>query len=192
MKITKKWLAVGIILILAMLLFVNTAVALSYVVRCQSLSGVDDENGANLTDNDVIQIVCTGGDGTIDPPYSGGEPSGDDWLVDTTYAGCNYKSSEPNSGKFDILSINTTDLTAGDLIYCRAWNDDTFAGATYYGDSSTWAIPGSEDKHDFGTWSTNQATGPLPPIPDLPAIILFGVGLLVVAGYFCLQRRRTE
>lgn len=190
-KSVNRGLIAGTILILVLMLLVHTALALTYPIRCQSLSGVDDENGANLTYGDIIQIICTGDDDTIDSPYIGGEPRGDDWLVDTTSAGTGYKQTEPNSGKFDT-NIETTNLTAGDLIYCRAWNDDTFAGATYYGNSGTWAIPGSADEHDFGTWSTNNPTGPLPPIPELPTIILLSIGLLVLAGYVYLSRIRNK
>ena len=152
----KKKLAVGAgaILILVMMLLAHTAVALTYPIRCQSLSGVDDETGANLIDGDLIQIICTGADGIIDLPDSSGNPTSDDWLVDTTYAGCNYKLSEPNSGKFDT-NVDTTYLSEGEIIYCRAWNDAAITDATRYGNSKTYTIPWSADEHDFGTWMTD-------------------------------------
>lgn len=164
MKSVKKELVAGAILILVLMLFVNAAVALTYPIRCQSLSGVTDETGVNLIDGGSIQIICTGADGSIDSPDSNGNPLDDDWLVDTTYAGCGFKLSEPNSGKFDT-NVNTTNLSEGDIIYCRAWNVATITDATYYGDSGTYTIPASADEHDFGTWSTDKEKPILSPTP---------------------------
>lgn len=90
--------------------------ALDNTVTCQSLSGVEDETGAKLIDGDLIQIICTGADGSIDLPDSNGNPTGDDWLLDTTYAGCGFKLSEPDSGKFNT-NIDTSNLNIGDIIY---------------------------------------------------------------------------
>ena len=32
--------------------------------------------------------------------------------------------------------------------------------------------------------------GPVPPVPELPTIILFSIGLLVLAGYVYIERRK--
>ena len=155
-KSAKKEFVAVAILILVMTLLVHTAEALDNTIKCQSLSGVKDETGANLTDGDFIQIICTGANGSIDiPPASNGDPTGDDWLVDTTCAGYGFPFEPDDSGKFDE-AIDTSNLNVSDIIYCRAWNNNTIANATHYGDSGIYIITGEMmEIRNFGTWPTD-------------------------------------
>ena len=81
-------------------------------------------------------------------------------------------ASVPSSGKSLQRKINATITEDG---YGPAWDTNNNSG-------------------DFFIQTTpnpqNLGTGPVPPIPELPTIILFSTGLLALAGYVWLTKRR--
>ncbi|RLG24464.1 hypothetical protein DRN76_03975 [Methanosarcinales archaeon] len=78
----------------------------------------------------------------------------------------------------------------GTFIYCRAWNAPSYEEATYSGDSPKIEVTGTGD-YDFGAWQTLTSPA-LPPVPELPTIILLCIGLLVLAGYIGLSRKKSK
>jgi hypothetical protein len=108
----------------------------------QTTFGVYDvDNITILQTGDLAQFIWTGTDGQIDPPLPDGAPGGDDQLLDTS-AVQNSGSLPPpaqNRGYITLktYSFDTTNPQNGGIVYIRAWNASTPAGATAYGDSQT-------------------------------------------------------
>ena len=73
----------------------------------------------------------------------------------------------PEGGRFAIEVLWTGDATGNLEIYCN---------------------PSGKHASDV----TSPSSDPGYPIPELPTILLFGVGLLVIAGYVELRRKRRE
>ncbi|CAD6492336.1 MAG: hypothetical protein CHKLHMKO_00256 [Candidatus Argoarchaeum ethanivorans] len=92
--------------------------------------------------------------------------------------------------------------SVGDSWHWNFYNDqsdDVTAENNYWGtDSSTIIAESIYDKNDDSSKGTGDfepfKTDPAPcaPIPELPTIILFSVGLLVLAGYVYAERRRRS
>ena len=189
----KRAVAITVVSLLIVLMLIPTAIAQPSPFIAKSIAGVKDSDEATYllgnagSGSDLVQLINVGPNGIIDnPPYSGGEPSGDDSLICDIRIGVGVGPGDYDKGKF----IKGTEVNTGTVVYCRAWNNPSPSDADYYGDSDTYATTGVEDEaHDFGSWYTNTFTGPLPPIPELPTIILLGIGLLVLAGYVCLRKR---
>ena len=51
-----------------------------------------------------------------------------------------------------------------------------------------------QDNHDYGNVTFDNRNGPAPcaPIPELPTILLFGIGLVALAGYIRIGRKKDE
>ncbi|MCD5401961.1 LamG domain-containing protein [candidate division NPL-UPA2 bacterium] len=91
-------------------------------------------------------------------------------------------------------------FTAGDRVYfgIRKGTDLPFNGiidevrisnTARSGDWIKTSFNNQNDPATFYTVGTQESTGSVAPIPDLPAIILFGAGLLVIALYAVRMRR---
>lgn len=132
-------------------------------VDVSCVSGVQDELGNWLRGSafegygDLIQIIYAGANGLDDMPDEHGNPTGDDVLIGTTFAGAGFPFN-PHEGKF-TTQLTHDSLVTGAVIYCRAWNDSSVATATYYGDSqlATLELEGDFGSVDLPTWSTQDA-----------------------------------
>jgi len=132
-------------------------------VDVSCVSGVQDELGNWLRGSafegygDLIQIIYAGPNGVNDTPDENGNPTADDVLIGTTFAGAGFPFN-PHEGKF-TTQVTHDLLVTGAVIYCRAWNDSSVAVATYYGDSqlATVELQGDFGSVDFPTWSTQDA-----------------------------------
>ena len=110
-------------------------------------------DGQIAEDGWIIQVVCAGPDGVVDPPIMTGPetgmPTGDDFLADSLYNNVQYFyfNSEENSippGNFCMLtSINCREegfmpgeqiIRVGDVIYLRAFNSEQWSSATLFAD----------------------------------------------------------
>jgi hypothetical protein len=113
-------------------------------------------NGQPAEDGWIIQVVCAGADGIINPPIMTGPetgmPSGDDFLADPVYNNVQYfyfNSAENSTplGTFTMLSsVNCRAvgyhpgeniIRVGDAIYLRAFNSDQWSTATLYAEFTT-------------------------------------------------------
>lgn len=86
---------------------------------------------------------------------------------------------------------NSTDAS-GTLAVTEIWAIDPGASATY----DEWDIVADKEGTGEGTYNaaddaidSASVVGFVTPIPELPTIILFSVGLLVLAGYVWLRKR---
>ena len=151
---------------LAVLLLLVT-VTLAYAVSVNwgaSPNPIYDQTGVGgtvLANGDIVQLIWDqGGDG-IDPPDSVGNPTDDDQLLATSAIGV-------GSGFFPgtvVANINTNVIGVGNQIYVRAWNANSFAGATHYGNSPL-AIVDSNFAFTFdataaGSFATTLSKGQL-------------------------------
>ncbi|RJS69217.1 hypothetical protein CW714_08880 [Methanophagales archaeon] len=145
MRKTTKIATITVLSLLIVLMLIPSAIA-QYTLTVNSTTGVEDENGDKLL-----------GDGPE-------EPGTDDLvhLIDASDGSliCEIRIGEGVGPPFWNQGMFEKDVGAvpsGTVIYCRAWNNDTIANATYYGDSDTYTVQGVVgEEHDFGTWSTNQ------------------------------------
>ena len=87
------------------------------------------------------------------------------------YIGVNNDKERDFNGTIDEVRISAT-ARSGDWI--STTYNNTHSPSTFY------------DVKD------EQDCYPAQPVPDLPAIILFSVGLLVLAGYVMLRSRNRE
>ena len=169
-KTIKKVVAITVLLVVAVA-FVPTAIAPPPTITVKGT--VTDENGVLLLGDgsetsDLVHLI-NADDNSIICEIRIGEG----YLIPPDW----------NQGKF----MADAGVEVGTNIYCRAWNDPSYEQATYSGDSGPLLVTGA-GIYNF-TWQT--LTSPAqPPVPDLPAIILFGAGLLVITGYFCLRSKR--
>ncbi|MDZ7271761.1 MAG: T9SS type A sorting domain-containing protein [candidate division KSB1 bacterium] len=139
------------------------ATAWGGTVDISCVSGVQDELGQWLQGSafdgygDLIQIIYAGPDGQNDVPDENGNPTDDDVLLGTTFAGAGFPFN-PHEGKFTTQLTHEL-LVDGAVIYCRAWNDSSVATATYWGDSELAIVELSGDfgSVDFPTWATTDA-----------------------------------
>ena len=196
MKNTNRVIAITVLSLLMVLMLIPTVIAQPSPFIAKSIAGVKDSDNATYllgnagSGSDLVQLINVGPNGIIDnPPYSGGEPSGDDSLICDIRIGVGVGPGDYDKGKF----IKGTEVNTGTVVYCRAWNNPSPSDADYYGDSDTYTTTGVEDEeHNFDFWYTNNFTGSLPPIPDLPALILFASGLVLISVYFVYGRRKKE
>ncbi|KAF5434218.1 CASH domain-dontaining protein [Candidatus Methanophagaceae archaeon] len=78
-------------------------------------------------------------------------------------------------------AATTQDFSTGDWLAVRlSWDCETDALRIHYK-----AAAGSD------SYIESPSSDPGYPIPELPTVILFGVGLLVITGYVALGRRKT-
>lgn len=92
--------------------------------------------------------------------------------ITTTPEGYSYTLSITPSSDFSISS--------GDYLALRVSNDDSSGIRVDYGETSG----------DYCTYVNSPSTDPGYPVPELNTFILFGIGLLALAGYVGLWRRR--
>lgn len=126
---------------------------------------------ADLTPSGFPALANTGGDEVRLKDSSGkvidkiGYGSGaEDYESDPT--------SIPSEGKSLQRKVNGTITENG---YGPAWDSDDNSADFFIQDSPN---------------PQNSGADPLPPIPELPTLILFSTGLLALAGYVLLTKRR--
>jgi len=141
--------------------FVSMVIAQPIGINVYSTTGIEDENGVPLlgdgsSSSDLVQLINSSSDGTINSPDGNGNPTGDDSIICRIRIGEYYP---PDEGRFCHFGVTVEKDTT---IYCRAWNDATVTTATHYGDSITISVTEAGD-YDFGTWSTDtEKTTPSP------------------------------
>ena len=121
------------------------------------------------------------------------------------------------AGSIGIFPFDPDEKTAVDAKNGRIDAVGWGSAVTYVYETVNASVPGSgeslqrkvNDTIDEGygpAWDTNNnsadffiqttpnpqfsETGPVPPIPELPTLILFSAGLIILAGYVLLKRRR--
>jgi hypothetical protein len=99
-----------------------------------------DAFGFTVTPGCLVQILNVGTNGIPDLPKSDGSPGGDDTVVATATIGQGIAPSVSRSGQFSI-SIYPS-LPDGTIVYARAFNAPTVAGATTWGQSATFDVSG--------------------------------------------------
>ncbi|MCX5867707.1 MAG: hypothetical protein NT009_09590, partial [Proteobacteria bacterium] len=110
---------------------VNWGTAIEYP-NSNSFSIVDSNGNTPLKNGDIVHLIYAGANGTIDPPNSMGQPTGDDVLLDTSYIGYGGGALYPDKGFFS--KNYSWSGTYGQKLFVRAFND-TISNATYFGDS---------------------------------------------------------
>lgn len=138
------------------------------LMQVRATQGVLDWMNTPLTGNGgnqsaLFQVIHAGPDGVPNTPTRDGQPGGDDQLLmvlpsEQIYGriGKGYEAT-PNLGRLQTLVDVPGWVNPGDLIYLRAWDDQSFAGSVAYGDSSLYAIQLSpNESHDFVGWVVDQ------------------------------------
>ncbi len=131
--------------------------------EAMATAGIVDVDNTFLKGNvmrmsgDLVQLIWTGPDGTIDDPDSNGYTTDDDSLLGTTFIGYGYPF-EPDQGKFSIIWTHDL-LTTGTVVYIRAWNDSVVVAGqrVYFGDSELYTLASGFDSHDFRTFGMTRA-----------------------------------
>ena len=98
----------------------------------------------------VIQIVCAGADGIVDPPDENGNPTGDDFLAHPEYNNIqsftfnSAQNSMPEGNFWQLQSVNCRAadfmpgteniIRVGDIVYLRAFNNADWTQADLYVD----------------------------------------------------------
>jgi hypothetical protein len=110
----------------------------------------------------------------------------------------------------DLDSDNDTDILTGDLTgKVEWWNNDGYENFTAQTidsdnffpysvhasdiDQDGWydVVAVDSDNGILAWWENmNLWQGPVPPVPELPALVLLGSGLVVLAGYILLRQRK--
>ncbi|MEW6536472.1 MAG: PKD domain-containing protein [Candidatus Auribacterota bacterium] len=85
----------------------------------------------------AIQLIRDGGDNIISPPDASGQPTGDDELLLTTHIGVGVPVFLGEQGIFSVY-CNFSDYD--DILYARMFNSTDPATATYYGQTSFYAL----------------------------------------------------
>ena len=156
----KKWSILVIVFVITF--FALDLIAGTVDVSCTD--GVQDYDGSWLQGSgmagtgDLLQIIYAGTDGVNDLPDPEGNPTDDDVLIGVTFAGAGYPLVE-NTGQF-VMSFTDDLLATGNVIYVRAWNDQTIETATHYGDSQLQSVTldgGGFGSNNFPTWQTGES-----------------------------------
>ena len=103
---------------------------------------------------------------------------------------CYIEIGEGNCGLPGCFIRTVEGIEEGTVIKCRAWNAPSYEEATHYGDSISLTVTGA-GTYDFPSWSTDTSPAQ-PPVPDLPALILFASGLVLISVYFVYGRRKKK
>ncbi len=177
-KNTNRAVAITVLSLLIVVILIPATIAQPQQIVVKSTTGVKNETGVWLLGDgsetsDLVQLVNASSD-----PHS-----------HICYIRIGEGVAEPfyDKGQFS----HSLSLEAGTVIYCRAWNAPSYEEATYYGDSGTLTVQAGVTDYDFGTWSTDT-TPAQPPVPDLPAIVLFASGLVLISVYFVYGRRKKR
>jgi hypothetical protein len=146
-----------------LLVFYSSAQAKFFAAGC--FTGVFySDNVTLLADGSIVQCLYAGPDGRVDPPRADGAPGGDDVLLKVAFQPLYFYTvigtsfpNDPDEGKFfDVFKLK---LRKNAIVYCRAWDNATFATASCYGDSAPYALQYSPvDFKIFESWSTNRCS----------------------------------
>jgi len=148
----------------------------------------------NATAGDLVQVIATGPDNTINAPSAGtGLPSGDDTILFTIHVGVGEISS--GTGLLDAYPLDYSSTLVGSNFYVRFWNGTTVAGSTYYGNSLVTNLPPgdafNQSSLDFvpteGSPHTTDQPFSLNVVPEPSSLFLFG---LVIFGVWTWRKRR--
>jgi len=149
----------------------------------------------NASAGDLVQVILTGPDDTINGPNSlnNGLPSGDDTVLFTLHVGTGMLSS--GTGMLDAYPLNYNSSLVSSDMYVRFWNGTTVADSTYYGNSSVFQLPAgdafNQSQLDFvpmsGSPHTTDQPFSLSVVPEPSSLFLFG---LVVFGVWTWKKRR--
>ena len=136
-----------------------------------------DENLTPLEDGDLVMVLWTGPDGTIDPPVSirgnqnNGQPTGDDEIIFINhqpygyieYAGFYLTANSWDVGDLDSLG-HQRHPTPGEKIYVRVFNSDDLVTSTHYGESNLYEVVGLPGEF-FWAQMPNDPIGPTTNTP---------------------------
>ena len=131
-----------LLLFLLPLFFISSLYSQNNPIDVYNSTPFYDENGVQLNDGDIIQMIYAGADQMINPPVTNsssgnnGQPTGDDVVLSLHYIGENVP---PNTGTFYFTATAYPNHTygypaAGDYIYVRVFNAQNLPSATHYGD----------------------------------------------------------
>ncbi len=105
-----------------------------------------------------FQVISAGADGVVNLPGAGGGPTGDDRILYTKATSLPYgrfgvgPTTPPDQGQFEQIFNHT--LSAGDVVYVRAWDGAGYSDSIAYGESGTFAVTTSVSQAiDFGAWT---------------------------------------
>jgi len=144
---------------------------------------------------DLVQVIETGPDNTINAPSAGtGLPSGDDTILFTLHVGTGMPSS--GTGMLDAYPLDYNSSLVSTDIYVRFWNGTNVASSTYYGNSSIFQLPAgdafNQSQLDFvptpGSPHTTDQPFSLNVVPEPSTLFLFG--LVIFGGWTWKQRRQ--
>lgn len=112
----------------------------------------------------VLQLICAGENGVIDPPDDIGGATGDDTILAASGTALPYATFgsgtaiDPDYGRFDVL-FNLDVGGESPALYVRAWSGPNPATSAAYGDSGVSNVTfssGLPDPIDFGSWSLSN------------------------------------
>lgn len=165
------------IIILLLLISVTVSFAqppLNITYGNETLAPATNELGAILPYGSLIYVINCGPDMVINPPVLTGPdkglPTGDDFIIRTTYIGDNLPPVPGFEGKFvssgQVFYQPTQGQTGiGDNLYIRFFNTNSRHTATYYGNSTTYTTTNVMGQAMERTGQTNI---PLAlPMPDV-------------------------
>ncbi len=110
----------------------------------------------------IYQLIYAGASGTPNAPGSQGTVTGDDRVLYTAITSLPYgrigeNGVEPDKGLFKGVFMHN--LNAGNKVFVRAWDAETFEAAVAYGDSVLYTMTAAANQqYDFGTWVVGTPT----------------------------------
>ena len=152
---------------------------------------VDSDNSTLLagdaTAGDLVQVIATGPDLTINAPSTGtGLASGDDTILFTLHVGTGMPIS--GTGLLDAYPLDYSSTLVGSKFYVRFWNGTTAADSTYYGNSLVTNLPPGDAFNQsqmdfvptFGSPHTTDQPFSLSAVPEPSSLFLFGLAIFAV------------
>lgn len=138
----------------------------SLLVRTGTGSAVTNWLGARLrgnggADSCLFQVIYAGTNGVADVPTENGRTTGDDHILFGSVSGDSYgRFGEGMGGAVNLgtfAKLFSHNLGSNALVYVRAWDAASFAGAAAYGDSALLAITRTASQtNSYGSWGVNR------------------------------------
>jgi len=160
------------------------------------------DNTTVLQTWDLVQLIWTGADGTIDPPQPDGSTTDDDQILDSSTVRNDLPGDPANKGYIPLKTYTffPSDPQSGGTVYIRAWNASTASSATAYGDSTTATLTGG-GTFNAPRWKMTHTPSVVTLVTfraasgmagwsnqdELGMLVVAEIGLLVIFGH--LRRR---
>ncbi|MCX7834513.1 MAG: hypothetical protein N2450_00395 [bacterium] len=184
-----KFLFLSLLLVLVGVSLAQPPVNITY--GNETLAPATNENGAILPNGSLIYVINCGPDMTINPPELSGPnkglPTGDDFIIRTTYIGDNLPPVPGFEGKFvssgQVFFQPTQGQTGvGHNLYIRFFNTNDRNTATYYGNSTTYTTTSINGQAMERTGQTNIPLAlPMPSVVSGLTITRTGDGTVTLS-----------